>query len=80
MEIAKGIAILSIPLGMIYLFMGFFASQFAKDKVLAVSPWWAFYPDNFEGSGKGLCSAGKKLGLLAMALCLPYFALFVAGI
>ena len=80
MELAKGVLVLTIPLGAIYIFLGWFAYKHAEDKILGAYSWWAFHPSNFNATGKNLCRVGRFVAYAAFALCIPYLVVVVGGI
>ena len=75
----EAIAVLAIfALGLPYIVLGFAAyGHFSADgskKMLAAGPWWAFYDEYYDDTGKKLCRYGKIIMVAAFPVFLgSYF-------
>jgi hypothetical protein len=68
-----------LVLGVIYLILGLVAfghvgSDDKRERMAALSPWWAFYSDLYNESGRKLCTGGKIVFGVFLVISIVYVA------
>lgn len=66
-------------LGVMYLILGFVAyghvrSDEKRERMAALSPWWAFYSDLYNDAGRKLCTSGKIVFGVFLVIAIVYAA------